>query len=71
LDSSSGFYHDIPLKNSLKEMNEFYSDVCKEDMDNENTKSSSFIVVESWKNQATQLQLGSQSRWIEKSKEEP
>jgi hypothetical protein len=36
LDSSSGFYHGIPLENSLKEMNEFYK-VCKEDLDNENT----------------------------------
>jgi hypothetical protein len=30
LDSSSGFYHGIPLKNALKEMNEY---VCKEDLD--------------------------------------
>jgi hypothetical protein len=36
LDSRNGFYHDIPLKNSLKEMNEFYN-ICKEDLDNENT----------------------------------
>jgi hypothetical protein len=36
MDSSSGFYHDIPLKTPLKEMNEFYN-VCKEDLDKENT----------------------------------
>jgi tRNA U34 2-thiouridine synthase MnmA/TrmU len=36
LDSSIGFYHGIPLKNSLKEMNEYYY-VCKEDLDKENT----------------------------------
>jgi hypothetical protein len=36
LDSSSGFYHGKPLKNSLKEMNEFYN-VCKEDLEKKNT----------------------------------
>jgi hypothetical protein len=36
LDSSSGLYHDIPLKNSLKEMSEYYN-VCKEYLDKENT----------------------------------
>jgi hypothetical protein len=36
LDSIGGFCHDIPLKNSLKEMTECYN-VCKEDLDKENT----------------------------------
>jgi hypothetical protein len=36
LDSSSGFYHGIPLKNSLKDMNEYYN-VCKEDLDKGHT----------------------------------
>jgi hypothetical protein len=36
LVSSSGFYHGITLKTSLKEMNEFYN-VFKDDLDKENT----------------------------------
>jgi hypothetical protein len=36
LDSGSGFYHGTPLKNSMKEINEYYN-VCKEDLDKENT----------------------------------
>jgi hypothetical protein len=36
LDSISGLYHGIPLKNSLKEMNEFCN-VCKEELHKENT----------------------------------
>jgi hypothetical protein len=67
LDPSSGLYDGIPLKNSLKEMNEFYN-VCKEDLNNENI-TIQLHCGEKLKHQATQLQLGSQSPWIEKSKE--
>jgi hypothetical protein len=36
LDSSSGFYHGVPFKKSLKEMNEFYN-VCKDESEKQRT----------------------------------
>jgi hypothetical protein len=36
LDSISVFYHGVPFKNSLKEMNEFYN-VCKDESEKQRT----------------------------------